>query len=224
VADSRARERERLTVRYKNEVSLGDRAMEHMTRVHMREDRERGARAWLATMTELANRVAAAHDAIVPDDLRRTMRGRKLAEDAFAEAAAYFLEPLHDKRPELAARGYELFWSLMAGSFLIGAAATMSPSAQRKVERTLKALSIARGSDGGKKGAITKKAKAEARPWRKAARRILEGIIAKGGRKWSKLALVSEIKSRWTDDMGVLPGDRTISRLIDEMRREGKKI
>jgi hypothetical protein len=78
-------------VRYKNKVSLGDRGLNHMTRVRIREERERGAREWLAMMTGLADRVVAASGAAIPDDLRRMKLGRKLAEDTFNETAAYFL-------------------------------------------------------------------------------------------------------------------------------------
>jgi hypothetical protein len=208
-------------VRYKNKVSLGDPVLEHRTRVGLREERERGARASLAIMTKLADRVAAAPGAVVPDDLWRLMRWRKLAEDTFNETAAYFLEPLHDKKPELAAHGYELLSNLMAGSFMIGATATVSESAKQKFERDAKVVSAAFGSDGGNIGKITKKANAAER-WRE-MREMAKKIVDERSRTWSRLALISEIKERLFDSPDALPrSDKTIDRMIVEMLRKGE--
>jgi hypothetical protein len=205
-------------VRYKNKVSLGDRELNHLTRVHIRRERERGAREWLAMMTGLADRVAAADGAAVPDDLRRMRRGRKLAEDAFNEAAAYFLEPL---RPELAARGYELLWNLMAGSFLIGASATMSKSAKQKVERDINATFKDAGAKGGRKGARTNSALAEAR-WRGEARLLVKEIWDEGPAPPSQDTCTEQVLLRWKGKQDDMPDHRQVKRLIAAMQKSGE--
>jgi hypothetical protein len=202
-------------VRYKNTVSLGDRGLEHMTRVHIRKERERGAREWLAMMTGLADRVAAANGAAVPDDLRRMKLGRKLAEDTFNEAVAYFLEPLHDKRPELAARGYELLWNLMAGSFLIGASATMSESAKQKVDRDMKAVSAAFGALSGR----GRKNKDDAATrWGNQGLCVALAYMAKhpSARRADVIRKIGKC-----DAIGC-PGSKQIGKTVDAWRRDGK--
>jgi hypothetical protein len=77
------------------------------------------------------------------------------------------------------------------------------------------------GAEGGNQTGPANKAKADAR-WRNEARRIAKEIVAEGKRKWSRLALVSEIKSRWIGDAKSLPGDKQITRLINEMLKKGE--
>jgi hypothetical protein len=177
-------------------------------------EHERGARAWLASMAELADRVAESGKAL-PDDLRRMKWGRKRAEAAFNEIAASFLEPLREERPDVADRGYLLLWDLMAGSHLIAASSTISDSARRKAM----AIFTDKGAVGGKLGAGTNQAKAKAR-WRE-IEQIAERIAVGKKRKLSKRAYAKKVLSRWPDGKKK-PSETTVKRRLEVIQKDGK--
>jgi len=77
------------------------------------------------------------------------------------------------------------------------------------------------GATGGKMSARHKKADADAR-WRKRAEGLVKEIVSEGSRKWSKLALVSEIKNRWIGDDKALPSDKTITRMVEKIVQKGE--
>jgi hypothetical protein len=176
------------------------------------------ARSWLGFMDEFAAKCLAAKEVGVldADDEKWLEIGQKKARDAFDQLAKFYIAPLQS--PARAAGGYMMLLDLMVGAFAIGSRGNISASARKLVTREAKAPLSIGGAKGGRKGAATKKAKADAR-WRKQAEQIVKEIWVEGGRKRSKLALVSEIKGRWAGDANTLPSDKTIERMIDEVLR-----
>ena len=88
-------------------------------------------------------------------------------------------------------------------------------------QATLKELGpVLSGADGARKTKTKRRAKADAK-WRNEAERLAIEIVKEGTLPLSDLALAGQIMKRWPEHNDACPSDRTLTRMIAEMR--GKK-
>jgi hypothetical protein len=106
-------------------------------------------------------------EVITPENKKELERALKILRPSFDELAKWFIDPMRETKPDVANYGYEKLYGLLWATFVGGSRGTVTDSGKNFLVRKP-------ASDGGKKGGITHRKRAEV--WHVEARDHLPGV------------------------------------------------